>query len=162
MTGKNAATERSHHESLVRRAEFIDLIRGNPARRQLPLSVRAACDKLKINRSVPFHWKKTDPQFASAYDDAIEDGHDVLEDEALRRAVDGVARDVYYQGEVVGQEQQYSDGLLQFMLAGRRPERYRPNHQINTQVNVQIEQPSDRDVAKALSLLIEEAKSKQA
>ena len=32
---------------------------------------------------------------------------------------------VYYQGEVVGQVQRYSDTLLMFLLKGRRPEKFK-------------------------------------
>lgn len=97
--------------------------------------------------------------------DAIEDSTDVLEDEASRRAM-GIEEDVFGRDEdgadaVIGKKTRYSDDLLKFLLQGRRQALYRPNHQVNTQVNVSLEPPSDRDVAKALSLLIEEAKQKQ-
>lgn len=163
--GKNTANQRAHEKSLVVRAELLDLIRGNPARKQPPLSVRAACDALGISRRTPITWCQQDPAFAQAYDDAKEDGIDILEDEANRRAM-GIEEDVFGVGEdgepfVVGKKVRYSDDLLKFMLAGRRAAVFRPNNQINTQVNVALEGPSDRDVAKALALLVEEVKQKQ-
>lgn len=148
-------------ESRRQQVEFLDALRGNKQLGRLPMSVRAAADLVGINRRSVIRWKEKDPAFASAYEDALEDSADVLEDEAVRRAVDGVPKAVYYMGEVVGREVVYSDDLLKFVLAGRRPERYRPNHQLNVQTNVNLEGPSDRDVAKALSLLIEETKAKQ-
>ena len=89
MPKQNAANRHQHEQSLVTRAELLDLVRGNPARRQLPLSVRAACDKLRINRRTVIGWCQTDSDFARAYEDAKEDGIDVLEDEATRRAAIG-------------------------------------------------------------------------
>lgn len=58
--------------------------------------------------------------FNEAVEDAIEEAVDSLEEEAWRRARDGVTEPVYYQGARVGDVQKYSDGLLQFLLKGRR------------------------------------------
>jgi hypothetical protein len=40
-------------------------------------------------------------RFSTAWDEALERGLDALEDEVMRRAKDGVAEPVYYQGRVV-------------------------------------------------------------
>jgi len=129
------------------------------------MSVRAACDYLKISRRAVQTWKVEDPQFLRAYEDALEDSTDVLEDEATRRAM-GIEEDVFGRDEdgeetVIGKKTRYSDDLLKFLLQGRRQALYRSNTQVAIQNNLTVEQPSDRDVAKALSLLIEEAKQKQ-
>ena len=42
-----------------------------------------------------------------------------MEDEAVRRAVEGVPRPVFYQGQIVGAVQEYSDELLIRMLKAR-------------------------------------------
>ena len=47
-----------------------------------------------------------------------------MEDEAVRRAVEGVPRPVFYQGKVVGAVQEYSDELLIRMLRARRKAKY--------------------------------------
>lgn len=49
----------------------------------------------------------------------------MLEDEARRRAVDGVDEPVFQGGELVGHVRRYSDRLLEFLLRGRRPTVYR-------------------------------------
>ena len=67
--------------------------------------------------------RTTEAEFADAWDDAYDAGNDRLEDEAHRRAVDGVERPVTYRGEVVGSVREYSDVLLMFLLRGRRPDR---------------------------------------
>ena len=54
------------------------------------------------------------------------------EDEAVRRAHDGVDEPVFYQGKACGVVRKYSDTLLIFLLKGRRPEKYRdrPSHAV--------------------------------
>ena len=56
-------------------------------------------------------------------DEAVAEGIDLLEEEARRRAVDGVnKRPIYHRGVQVGEIAQYSDKLLIFLLERRRPE----------------------------------------
>ncbi len=49
----------------------------------------------------------------------------MLEDEAIRRARDGVTIPVFYAGKEVGAIRRPSDTLLMFLLRAHRPERYR-------------------------------------
>lgn len=63
-----------------------------------------------------------DDNFARAWDEAREIAACGLEDEARRRAVDGVDEPVFFQGEVVGYSKRYSDSLLIMLLKGVRPE----------------------------------------
>lgn len=81
--------------------------------------------------------KRKEREFAAAWAQAMEMAGDRFEEEAARRAVEGVKRDIYYKGEVVGSEQQYSDGLLSKLLDGSKPDKYAPKRE-NTQVNVQV------------------------
>lgn len=48
----------------------------------------------------------------------------ILEDEAMRRAVDGVEEPVYQAGQLVGTKRVYSDSLLKLMLQAADPARY--------------------------------------
>jgi len=48
-----------------------------------------------------------------------------LEDEAVRRAREGVRRPVRYKGKIVGYETDYSDQLLVFLLKNWAPDKYR-------------------------------------
>ena len=70
-------------------------------------------------------WPENDEEFAQRWNDAVEAGIDRLEDEAIRRARDGVKRPVFYMGKVVGYVQEYSDSLLKFLLEAKRPAVYR-------------------------------------
>lgn len=57
--------------------------------------------------------------------DALEQSADMLEKEALRRAVKGVKKPVYQGGELVGHVQVYSDSLMQTLLKAARPDKFK-------------------------------------
>ncbi len=78
-----------------------------------------------------YNWRKGDEAFATAWDEALDAGTDALEDEAVRRAHEGVEEPVFYQGEEVARVRKYSDNLLMFLLKGRRPERFRERTEIS-------------------------------
>jgi hypothetical protein len=64
--------------------------------------------------------RRTDKEFAASMADALKEGADRLEDEALRRAKDGVDEPRFYQGEVCGYVRKYSDTLAILLLKARR------------------------------------------
>ena len=68
---------------------------------------------------------------------------DALEDEAVRRAYEGVERAV----TVAGQREiirEYSDTLLIFLLKGARPERYRDNLRLEGAFQLNMSAIADR------------------
>jgi len=81
---------------------------------------------------------RADPDFAKQWDSAIEAAADKLEDEAVRRAVEGVQEPVYYKGEVVGHQNKFSDQLLMFVLKGARPDKFADRKQANVSINANI------------------------
>ena len=54
-------------------------------------------------------------------------GISALEDEAHRRAFEGVPEPVFHQGVECGSVRKYSDTLAIFLLKAHRPEKYREN-----------------------------------
>lgn len=70
-------------------------------------SVAGACAASGVARRTAYDWRNADPIFCAAWEDAVEEGTDELEDEAVKRAKEG------------------SDTLLIFMLKSRRPETYK-------------------------------------
>lgn len=64
---------------------------------------------------------ENDPAFHEDCLDSMELQADILEQEAIRRAVEGTTKGIYYQGDRVDDEQVYSDTLLAKLLTGRRP-----------------------------------------
>jgi hypothetical protein len=76
-------------------------------------------------KSRVYAWRKTDAVFAEAWDDAIATYVEAVEAEVDRRAVEGVAKPMFYLGEQCGEVVTYSDTLLMFRLKALRPEMYR-------------------------------------
>lgn len=72
-------------------------------------------------------FRRNDEEFAEAWDHALEAAAHVLEEEAIRRATEGVLEPVFYKGEVAGYKTNYSDTLLMFVLRGLKPGVYREN-----------------------------------
>ncbi len=72
-------------------------------------------------------FRRNDEDFAEAWDLALEAAANVLEEEAIRRAIEGVLEPVYYKGEVTGYKTNHSDTLLMFILRGLKPGVYREN-----------------------------------
>jgi hypothetical protein len=106
-------------------------------------NVTAGCDKAEVDRSFVYYWIEHDETFSLRYEQAKARYCDRLRQEIDRRAVHGVKKPVYYQGEKVGDIQEYSDTLLIFQAKAKMPE-YRDK--------VQVEQTGGIDV-RALATL---------
>jgi hypothetical protein len=88
-------------------------------------TVTAAARTAAVPRSTAYAWRESDPEFAKQWEDAYNAGTEAFEQEARRRAIEGIERGVYYQGERVDTQREYSDTLMMFMLKARAPEKYR-------------------------------------
>lgn len=82
--------------------------------------VSRAAEAAGINRGTAYRHKEASPEFSLAWDAAMEDATDVAEEEAFRRAVEGILEPVFYAGEEVATIRKYSDQLLVFLLKARR------------------------------------------
>jgi len=114
----------------ARKAAFINEYRhtGN-----ILLAAQAA----RVARNTVYYWQEHDERFVMAVHLAEAEAVERLEEEARRRAVDGVKREkgVYWQGSLVGTEviTEYSDSLLTLLLRARKPERYKERIAVETQ-----------------------------
>jgi hypothetical protein len=88
-------------------------------------TVRSACALARVGRRTHYTWLEHDETYQAWFREAQDDVADKLEQEAMRRAHDGVRKPVYQGGKRVGFIQEYSDVLLIFLLKGLRPEKYR-------------------------------------
>jgi len=87
-------------------------------------TVLEAMKGIPIGRS-RWNWlRHQDVAFGQAWQMALEQATDKLENAARNRAIEGIEKGVWHQGEKVGSERVYSDGLLQFLLKGNR-DKYR-------------------------------------
>lgn len=89
-------------------------------------NIAAACRATGVSRSTVYNWRQASSDFAARFTEAMDEAIDSLEAEAWRRGRDGVAKPIFYQGEVCGHIQEYSDRLLILLLQAHRPERFRP------------------------------------
>jgi phage terminase small subunit len=105
----------AHHRLTgERKRRFLDALREGATN-------AAAARAAGVSRMTAYRERARNPDFAAAWDDAIEDGTDRLEEEAMRRALAG------------------SDTLLIFLLKARRPAQYRETHHVQHDGSVRIE-----------------------
>ena len=88
-------------------------------------SVTRAGERVDVSYMSICRWRKADKEFNDAFEAAYKQGTDRIEDEAYRRAVQGIEKPIFYQGEECAVVTEYSDSLLTTLLKGRRPEVYR-------------------------------------
>lgn len=88
------------------------------------------CKLLSITPATVTIARKNDPKFDQDVRDAMDQGYDLIEEEARRRAVDGTLEPVFYRGEEIGEVRRYSDQLLITLLKGYRPKRFNPGVKI--------------------------------
>ncbi len=108
----------------------------------------------KISRSTHWLWMETDPTYAPRFRVARQRAAQMLEDEAVRRAREGVAKIVLYKGKPVYvngkplMEHQYSDQLLIQLLKANDPERFRDRMDINNLLEIDVDKltPAQQDM----------------
>ena len=101
-------------------------------------NVSRACRKAGISRVTAYRHKADYQDFNEAWENAIETGLDKWEEEAARRAFEGVDKPVIYQGEITDTFKEYSDTLAVTMLKAHRPEKYRERSEVKTDGNLTI------------------------
>lgn len=96
-------------------------------------NVTKSCEIIGWTRVMPYWWRKRDPEFAQAFDMARAISNQMLVDEAMRRAREGVERIRFdKRGDPLKDprtgdhyvEHQYSDTLLIFLLKTLMPEQF--------------------------------------
>ena len=79
-----------------------------------------ACRRAGIDRATHYRWMQSDPKYAADFEAARPEVAGLLEDEAMRRAVEGVEKPVSIGGkrEIV---REYDSRLLELLLVKRHP-----------------------------------------
>ena len=85
-----------------------------------------ACRAVGMSRESAYNLynRESAAAFRRGWDAALDCSLRLVEDEAWSRAVKGVARPVFYQGEQVGEYRHFDERLTMFLLRFRRPHRY--------------------------------------
>jgi hypothetical protein len=102
-----------------------------------------------ISRHTVWEWTKSDPEFKQAFDDARLDAAESMEQEATRRATEGVRRLKFYKGQLItvlddsGKvvpyvEHEFSDTLLIFRLKAELPEKYGDKVKVDQKSEVEM------------------------
>lgn len=124
-------------------------------------SITAASLDAGIGRRSVFEWRLAEPDFAAAWDEAVEEGTDRLEDEAHRRARDGTTKPIFHQGQMCGAVQEYSDTLMIFMLKARRRSKFGDKATISgdpdNPLQFETKDVSNRELAKGMLALLAKA-----
>lgn len=92
--------------------------------------INTAATTAGVSRRTVDRLRENSAEFDYAVEDALEAAADELELEARRRAVEGVDKGVWYQGENVGTETVYSDQLLTTLLKAKRADEFAERKQI--------------------------------
>jgi len=100
-------------------------------------NVLRAAQAAAVGRRTVYTWLEEDAAFKRLYDEAHEDAIDRLEEEARRRAHDGVLEPVYQGGRKVGAIKKYSDALLVFLLKGKRPDTFRERTEVSVRATLE-------------------------
>lgn len=106
-------------------------------------NVTRACEAAALSKVAAYEWRKNDEAFAIRWEDAVEAGTEELEQEARRRAYEGVDEPVFYKGDECGLVRKYSDTLMIFLLKARKPDKYRDNikHELSNPDGSPLMQP---------------------
>jgi len=132
-------------------------------------NVSVACGAVGIDRRTAYNRRDADESFAEAWSDALDQSADLLEEEARRRAYQGVRRLKFDHGKpimvpalgddglvikdqdgnpelVPYVEHEYSDVLLIFLLKGIRPEKYRERTDVRHSGKIDVSRLSDAEL----------------
>lgn len=91
-----------------------------------------------VHRTGMYRLRDKNRDFARLWKRAMKYRAELLEDEAIRRAVEGVEEPVFYMGAICGYKRNYSDSLLSKLLEGNMPEKYRQNHKVEVEGNLGV------------------------
>lgn len=115
-------------------------------------NVSAAAAAAGISRYTFYEWRAADPDFAAAWDTALETAIDAMELEARRRAVEGVEKPIVGrvgkdQDGVIVYVREYSDSLMTLLLKAHRPDKYRERTDVRHSGKIDVTRLSDDELS---------------
>lgn len=113
---------------------------------------KAAISRFNVTKTAFHAALKRDLRLAERIEIAENVYLDSLENEARRRAVNGVEKGVYFQGERVGTEKEYSDRLLDKLLTAADKEKYSQQRNVKQETTVNV---TSDGVRKKLSSMLD-------
>ena len=88
-------------------------------------NITASAKAAGIGPRQHYRWLEKYPKYGEAFARAQVVAADHLESVAIKRASVGWQEPVFYQGKACGKVRRYDGGLMQFLLRGAKPEKYR-------------------------------------
>lgn len=149
----NADYDSSQRMEPWQKTAFLEMLIGGASQHR-------AATQLGIPRLLILREANLDPQFADDLQLALEARVDAIEEVAVEFATRGVEKGVYHQGFQVDTQREYgAHALLQFLLKGNKPERYKDRSE--STLNVQRNEPppavrDDRDAQRLLAMMRDE------
>lgn len=144
IIGLTPQNTKTRHFDAKARARFLACLANG-------WSISRACKYTPVTADAVRRHRRNDADFEKLVQIALEAGTDLIEDEATRRAVDGVDRPIFQGGEEVGVVREYSDSLMAILLKGRRRSVYGDKTEVSGPGGAPLfEPPSDRKLAMAL------------
>jgi hypothetical protein len=113
----------------AKQREYLELLAQNGLKTH-------TCRLLNVSREMVRYERKKNPAFAELEDEALTFFNEGLEEEAIRRAKEGVLKPVFYKGAEVGHIKEFSDRLMEVLLTGRIPEKYGKQLKGDNNVNI--------------------------
>lgn len=120
-------------------------------------NLSACASAVGLRRETLYHAMHRDPEFAEQITLAREKACLEIESEMRRRGLEGITRDVYYGGEVVGQQKEYSDKLLLALAKANMPTRYSDKQYQVVDQRVTVEHTAKHKLAHLLGITPEGA-----
>lgn len=149
-----------------KREEFFQALRDT-------CNVTIAARAGGVSRMRVYQIRAADPDFAQQWDDALQEGIDMLEREAHRRAFGGTDKPLTYQGQFtylrdpetgnvlrdaegnprIATVKEHSDVLAMFLLKAHRPEKYRENSKLELAGSLAVTTISDDELEAEIARL---------
>ncbi len=84
-------------------------------------TILVAAKVAEVPRRLHSYWMK-DPKYREKFEEALAEFGDRVRHEVMRRALQGVKKEVRFQGKVIGNEIEYSDRMLELLAKAKCPE----------------------------------------
>ena len=107
---RNPATDRGKHQRAQQELYLAELRRRG--------TLTGGCRAAHISPHTVYWWREHDEEFVLRENEAQQVLTDALEEESIRRGLEGYQRPIYQRGELVGYETVYGDQLLNLHLGG--------------------------------------------
>ena len=98
-------------------------------------NLEASAGAAGVHPRTAYQHMAKDPEFKKRIEEARYCAMNDIENEIRRRGLTGISKPIYYQGEKVGEEKQYSDKLLLALAKANSPARYAERQHVFQEVH---------------------------